>query len=196
MRETKKAKIKFAIRILLLILVADIVFGSVAWLLCESYIENCREDVGRLRNAIAEAYININKDPMFINTATDDQPMEIPEKYYTAHESFRGDGAMHMVVYADGDVRGYYGKPERDLHYYMYGDSGIKHHNLVFPFILNALFHLTSHLHLIPLLVVCGAIVVVMMLCWFIRHRKRKIFDATIAAIQADSNLDEVSRFE
>jgi hypothetical protein len=49
------------------------------------------------------------------------------------------------------------------------------------------------------LVIVCVIIalaIVVIMLCWFICHRKRKKFDETIAAIQADSNSGEVSRFE
>jgi len=195
MKAPKKVNMKFTICILILVLVADLLFGAVAWILCEMHIENCRDDVQRLRDVIAEAYINIKMDPNFLNTATGQQPVEIPEEYYTAHDSARGDGPVHVLLYADGDVSAYYGQPERDLNYYEYG-KGRKltvEYDLTFPFILNALFRLSVHPYLVPFVYIYVMVVVAIVTCVYIRHRRKKAFEATIAAIQADSRSDEGS---
>lgn len=76
------------------------------------------EDAAALRSVIAEAYVNINDDPEFVNTATEDQPMEIPEKYYTYVESVQGDGRVYVFVNVDGSVDAYFGSPERVIGYY------------------------------------------------------------------------------
>ncbi len=81
--------------------------------------ENNQTDGLALHSIIAEAYLNINADPDFINTASENQPMEIPEKYYTYVESVQGDGCVHVVVYADGHVDAYFGTPEKTREYYL-----------------------------------------------------------------------------
>jgi len=75
-------------------------------------------DAGALRSVIAEAYININEDPDFVNTATEDAPMEVPEKYYTYVESVQGDGRVYVFVRYDGSVEAYFGTPEKTRGYY------------------------------------------------------------------------------
>ena len=96
---------------------------SVGCILLPSYLrrqeEYDQEDARVLRSVIAEAYININKDPEFENTATEDQPMKIPEKYYTYVESVQGDGPVYVFVDMDGCVDAYFGSPEKVIGYYV-----------------------------------------------------------------------------
>ena len=80
--------------------------------------ENDHADATALRTVIAEAYININEDRDFVNTATEDQPMEVPEKYYTYVESVQGDGRVYVFVNVDGSVGAYFGSPEKGIGYY------------------------------------------------------------------------------
>lgn len=81
--------------------------------------ENNQADATTLRSVIAEAYININEDREFVNTATENQPMEVPEKYYTYVESVQGDGRVYVFVNADGSVDAYFGSPEKTIGYYV-----------------------------------------------------------------------------
>jgi len=188
-----KVKSSFALRALIVVLAADILFAIVALYMCGEHNRKCIDDIRYLRSVIAEAYINIKMDPNFVNTATEEQPMEIPEKYYTEYDSYIGDGPVHVLLYADRDINAYYGKPERDLNYYEYG-KGRKltvEYDLTFPFILNALFRLSAHPYLVPFVYIYVMVVVAIVTCVYIRHRRKKAFEATIAAIQADSQSDE-----
>lgn len=68
-----------------------------------------------------ETCINIVKDPDFINTATADQHMVVPEAYYTDRISaVKGDGTLCVYLTIDGDVIAYF------------GDHGIEHYDLGF----------------------------------------------------------------
>lgn len=76
-------------------------------------------DGAALHDVVAEAYINIQQDPNFVNTATDDAPMEVPEKYYTYVESVQGHGRVHVTVDKNGYVDAYFGSPEKTQGYYV-----------------------------------------------------------------------------
>jgi len=76
-------------------------------------------DATALCSVIAEAYININDDREFVNTATKDVPMEVPEKYYTYVESVQGDGRVYVFVDLNGSVSAYFGTPEKIPSYYV-----------------------------------------------------------------------------
>lgn len=186
-----KKTVLFFARSLLLILAADFLFGIVGYFLFGLYYTECREDISHLRDGLAEAYININADPNFVNTATDDQPMVIPEKYYSGRDSFHGDGPMCAVVFANGSVETYYGSPEKNLDHYRYHCGCPKDYGLSFPFILSALLHLASYPYLVPLLWFYAIVTIAIIVCRYIRRRKKKAFDATIAAIQSASNSGE-----
>jgi hypothetical protein len=84
--------------------------------------KNVEEDRQTLRECIAEAYINIMEDPDYVYTGTDDQPMQVPEKYYTVKESLLGEGRVYAVVDRNNNVDAYFGVPERNLDYYMRWD--------------------------------------------------------------------------
>lgn len=76
------------------------------------------EDAASLRSVVAEAYINMHSDPDFVNTATEDEAMLVPEKYYTYVESVQGHGPVFVYVTIDGNVHAFFGEPYRDIHYY------------------------------------------------------------------------------
>ena len=86
------------------------------------------DDYYSLRNVIAEAYINIfYADPNFVNAATEEEPMVIPDQYYSHKESAMGDGRDYAVVKTDGSVVAYFGSPEKTSEYYIYGDHHSGH---------------------------------------------------------------------
>ena len=118
---SKKQKICIAIGVGILVSLILLILGIVnsPGYRREQQKENDQTDGLALHSIIAEAYLNINADPEFINTAVDDRPMEIPEKYYTYVESVQGDGRVHVVVYADGHVDAYFGSPEKTRTYYL-----------------------------------------------------------------------------
>lgn len=102
------------------VFVSIIIFVLIFCFSCHSIRHGSIEtDCENLRNVVAEAYINISKDPKFVNTATRGHPMEIPEKYYTLVESSQGDGRVHVVIYYDGTLDSYFGTPEKNLNYYL-----------------------------------------------------------------------------
>lgn len=81
------------------------------------------EDYDTLHYVIAEAYINVRADSNFVNTATEDEPMVIPDKYYAYQESAMGDGRAYAVIDSDGRVDAYFGSPDKNQeHYSVYGD--------------------------------------------------------------------------
>jgi hypothetical protein len=98
------------------------VIGIVLLLVNGYHIEQQKEhdhtDADALRSVIAEAYININEDAEFVNTATEDHPMEIPEKYYTYVESVQGDGRVYVFIDVEGNFNAYFGTPEKTIRYY------------------------------------------------------------------------------
>lgn len=100
-----------------------VLLGTAAIILMNVYSAKKQEknqaDATALRSVIAEAYININEDPDFVNTATENQPMEVPEKYYTYVESVQGDGRVYVFVHMDGSVDAYFGSPEKTIGYYV-----------------------------------------------------------------------------
>lgn len=77
-----------------------------------------KKDADALRNITSEAYVNIMSDPEFVNTATVDQLMEVPEKYYTYVESVQGHGPVYVFVDINYNVDAYFGTPEKDIRYY------------------------------------------------------------------------------
>ena len=179
--------------VLLFVIVADLVFGTIAYGICEKKRNDYAEDCENLRSIIAEAYVNTVLNPDFENTATDDQPIEIPEKYYTSVESAQGDGWARAVLYADGNVDVYFGSPEKTLDYYRYGEGyeKIKRPNLWFSFTFTVLYRLPIR-HIVPFVSFCAVVALVIVVCWSVRHRK-KAFEETIDEIQSDSKPDEVS---
>lgn len=84
--------------------------------------DNIVDDCATLRSVIAEAYINIMQDPNYEYTGTDDEPMPVPETYYSVVESKLGHGRVYAVVDQKNNVEAYFGSPERNLDYYMWGD--------------------------------------------------------------------------
>lgn len=157
----------------------------------EIKIEQAGRDCETLRNTIAGAYLGIKADRNFVNTATEGQPMELPDKYYNVVESAQGHGRIHVIVYADGSVDAYFGTPEKTLDYYVYGKRPFA--PIKFPFIYNALRQncplLKGISHLLCILFIPSAGTAVF---FIVRHVKKKNFEATIAALQADTKVDEL----
>lgn len=120
---------------LLLALIADALFGVIACYRFEKSKDDYTKDWESLRRITAEAYININESPDFVNTATAEQPMNIPDTYYTSVESALGYGHIFAVVYEDGTVEAYMGTPEKTLDY-LRGEKFFARPR--FPFIFNA----------------------------------------------------------
>jgi len=77
-----------------------------------------KEDYYKLRQVKATAYINLKHDPEFINTATSDQPMALPESYYPAAESALGYGPVRVYITVDDSVIAYFGEPTYTEAYY------------------------------------------------------------------------------
>lgn len=76
------------------------------------------EDAAALRSVIAETYITTSQDPEFVNTATKEDPMEIPEKYYAYAESVQGHGRVYVFIDVDGNISAYFGSPEKVISFY------------------------------------------------------------------------------
>lgn len=158
------------------VFVLSICFGMLNCCLYHTSRSCLGADIAALRSVIAEAYIRTKSDSAFVNTATDNQPMELPEIYYTPVESAQGHGRVHVIVYADGEVSAYFGTPERTLKYYQYGEGYLRLHQ----------FPCRRFFQNFPVL--CGAAVlpVGMAVSCIVRRVKKKNFEATIAALQAD----------
>ena len=120
MEFTKQQKIRivFAVGIILPIILLNFCVMNSPEYLRKQQSKKDAADAASLRSVIAEAYLNINADSDFVNTATEDEPMEIPEKYYTYVESVQGDGPVHVVVDPNYNVEAYFGTPEKTRGYY------------------------------------------------------------------------------
>lgn len=149
------ATMKIVKRIALVLILAcvigvilDVGYGIFA---CEGFRmsrEKNNQDCAMLRSIHAEAYINIHEDPYFVNAATYNQPMEVPEKYYTYAESEQGHGRVHVVAFVDGDVEAYFGTSEKTVAYYSYGEGRPKPPKL--PPISNAVVNVVDYPLMLP----------------------------------------------
>ena len=86
--------------------------------------EKCYSDYLALYEVQAEAYINVHSDVDFKNTATDEQYMLVPEKYYTNRESAMGDGPLRVYITKDGTIIACFGDLEHVQAYYDRGFLG------------------------------------------------------------------------
>lgn len=86
--------------------------------------EKCYSDWLALFEVQAEAYINVHSDINFKNTATDEQYMLVPEKYYTDRKSAMGDGPLRVYITKDGTVIACFGDLEHVREYYNRGFLG------------------------------------------------------------------------
>lgn len=86
--------------------------------------EKCYSDYLALYEVQAEAHINVHSDINFKNTATDEQYMLVPEKYYTNRESAMGDGPLRVYITKDGTVIACFGDLEHVQAYYDRGFLG------------------------------------------------------------------------
>ncbi len=112
-------KIKKGILIGILIAVCLAAMSFAPRYIEERQKDNNRTDAAALRSVIAEAFLNIQDDPDFVNTATKGHPMEIPDKYYTYVESVQGDGRVHVIMYYENTLDAYFGTPEKNMNYYL-----------------------------------------------------------------------------
>ena len=80
--------------------------------------EKCYSDYLALVEVQAEAHINIYEDISFKNTASDEQYMLVPERYYTNRESVMGDGPLRVYITKDGTVIACFGDLDHTPGYY------------------------------------------------------------------------------
>lgn len=90
-------------------------------------IEKCHTDFMNLYSVQIEAEMKIYEDACFENTATDEQYMLVPEKYYTNRESAMGDGPLRVYITKDGTVIACFGDLEHIQEYYDRGFLGPLH---------------------------------------------------------------------
>jgi len=182
---------KRIILVLFLAIAIDCGFGIIYTPVYKSYGDRFQEDVEQLRANISSAYMNTYTDLSFVNTATEDRPMEIPEKYYDRVESKLGKGRLYAVMYADNSVNTYFGTPETDYDYYIRREEVPNYPR--FPFLFIALLRAGKCPFVLPLVGIYAVVVVAIVACWYVCRRKKKASKETATAIQTDSKPDEVS---
>ena len=110
-------------KIIIITLVVIVVLGIVLVPVQINYCKKLREDkmwedfinLGQIE---VITYLNINEDPAFVNTATEDRLMVVPEKYYPAKESALGYGRACVYVTVDGDMVACFGSLTYTEEYY------------------------------------------------------------------------------
>lgn len=118
MKNVIKPLLIFSVTVIGIILFS-LVFHSVASKNRKEQAEANMRDGKALQSVITEAYITTHRDPNFVNTATKDKPMEVPEKYYTYVESVQGHGPVYVFIDVDGNIDAYFGSPEKGMDYYL-----------------------------------------------------------------------------
>jgi len=176
---------------LALVLVLDLVFGILYVIMVINFGIGYQEDIDQLRSTVAGVYFHSCTDPDFVNSATDDHPMQVPDKYYKVKKSKLGHGRTYAVMYADGDIEAYFGTPEKNYDFYMSGKE--IPNSPRFPFLICALQCVGRCPHVVLLVGIYAGVVAAIVACWYVRHRKKKASKETVNAIQTDSKPDEVS---
>ena len=116
----KKVKIITVLALLVLIVTSLVIINYAE----RKEEEKCYSDWLALFEVQAEAHINVHSDINFKNTATDEQYMLVPEKYYTNRESAMGDGPLRVYITKDGTIIACFGDLEHVQAYYDRGFLG------------------------------------------------------------------------
>lgn len=118
MKDAVKPLLIFSVTVIGIILFSP-VFRTISSKNTKDLREAYNQDGKALQSVIAEAYITTHRAQNFVNTATKDKPMEIPEKYHTYVESVQGHGRVYVFIDVDGNIDAYFGSPEKGMDYYL-----------------------------------------------------------------------------